>query len=279
MSIFLGRISESFTMACFNKFIFATLLLVGIPSIALAQRASVFDVPRDENLVNGATFSLIAKANRSYVCGIAPRSFIGGDPNVFLVTTVTSSSGASIAGTLPASESDAIRYGNFLGISLTPSEAIQRNNLVFFTAPNGETETGTYKLTIGISGETEVTNLSVECAETSIVCNFNTFANEFNFLEVTSLGTRNVTAKLSTLDFNGELTTSDTKVFPAGLRGDFDIHSLAGSSKFGSLFIQPINSVPLIDGFANPKVSFYQDGELTSSVPCGSSAVGLPPPS
>jgi hypothetical protein len=246
-------------------------LAVFIPGISFAQSGSFAPVlGTDEmGISNGDTFEMLGKANRSYLCGLE----IGSDVNSSLVTNIISPSGANITGSLPVSETEAIRYGSFFGIDVR-GDTNFRNNLVFFTAPNGSTETGKYTLTVSISSGTP-SSYNLRCIETSVTCGFNTFVNDFNFLEVTSVGYVSGVADVTTVDFDGVKNTTSSANFAANSRVDIDIHSLAGPSKFGTIFIQPKNFVPIYDAFTNPKVSFYKNGALTSSVGCDTDAIGF----
>ena len=252
-----------------NTFAFFLLALFA-PLTAFANGGDgilIVDAPTGAGIVNGASFGMLGKANRSYLCAIS----VGGS-DYTLSTSIQTPSGATIAGVQPISSSEATGYLNkLLGADAADVNSI--NNLVFFVAPSGAAEYGKYSFTIGINSGA-ASSFSASCIETSILCDFNTNLAQNNFLEVTSLGKKAGVAQLRLIKADGsETAAGSTLTFPAGLRRDVDIHSLAGANTYGTLIIQAINFAPTLDGFADIKMSTYKNDELRSSVQCQSYSI------
>lgn len=238
-------------------------LLTPLTSFAVAPDGVVIvDTPSGGGIVNGASFGMLGKANRSYLCAIS----VGGS-DYTLSTSILTPSGATITGIQPNSSSEATAYLDKL-IGADAADLNSVNNLLFFVAPSGAAESGKYTFTIGINSGT-ASSFSASCVETSILCDFNTNLDQYNFLEITSKGKKTGAAKLRLIKADGsEAEMSSTLSLPAGLRRDFDIHSLAGTNSYGTLIIQAIGFAPLFDGFTDVKVSTYKNGEMRSSVVC-----------
>ncbi len=242
---------------------FLLTLLTPLTAFAIAADGVVIvDAPTGGGIVNGASFGMLGKANRSYLCAIS----VGGS-DYTLSTSIQTPSGATITGVQPSSSSEATAYlDKFLGADLADVNPI--NNLLFFVAPSGAAESGKYSFTIGINSGT-ASSFSASCIETSILCDFNTNLAQNNFLEVTSKGKKAGVAKLRIIKSDGsETPVSGTLTFPAGLRRDVDIHTPAGPNSYGTLIIQAIDFAPALDGFTDVKMSTYKDGEMRSSVQC-----------
>lgn len=249
------------------------VLLIGLFSLFLPAAATADGglfvpigeypgVPNGQTITDGATFGMAGQGNRSYLCGVG----IGGSA-ASLSTTIISPSGATITGTRTSSPTAAKRYVNSLsGYDASDTDLI--DNVVFFTTPSGANESGKYTLTIGVSNGPG-SYFSAGCRETSILCEFNTFVNDANFLEVTNMSTFPMNARMRLEAFSGQefAPTGVLTVQPAA-RTDYDLHSIVGANNYGFLLIHPIDFDVIIDGIPAPKVSTYRNGTLTSSVSC-----------
>lgn len=244
---------------------FLVALFAPLTSFAVAPDGIVIvDTPSGGGIVNGANFGMLGKANRSYLCAIS----VGGS-DYTLSPSIQTPSGATITGTQPTSSSEATAYlDKLLGADAADVNSI--NNLIFFVAPSGAAESGKYTFTIGINSGS-ASSFSASCIETSVLCDFNTNLEQYNFLEITSKGKKAGVAKLRLVKADGsETAMSGTISLPAGLRRDFDIHSLAGANSYGTLIIQALGFAPTLDGFTDMKMSTYKNGEMRSSVVCQS---------
>lgn len=251
-----------------RSFIIAALALLLHFNITEAHAvfsfAPVVDVPTGSGIVDGATFGMIGKAGHSYLCGIR------GDTGELSISGALQDPGSqSINGVRPAT-SQALRYNQrILGTEMTDSNA--SNNYLYFIAPTGAAASGKYQLTINISGAAP-SYVYATCVDTTVICQFNTYVNDANFLEVTNLGQQPGRVKLLINSANGSSSAApNTITFPAGLRRDVDIHSLVGPQNYGSIFLQFIDS-DTIEFRVTPRVSNYQNGTLRESIRCESSS-------
>ena len=251
-----------------NRRIFTlSLLLILLPAAAFADIGSsvlIVDAPPLPSLVNGSTFGMVGKANRSYVCAIRVEG-----TSYSLSSSIQTPSGATINGVRTPSDAAANRYlQRFVGTSM--SDVTPNNNLLLFVAPGGAAEYGKYTLTIGISSGTPNV-FSVNCVETSIQCDANTFLGQTNFIEVTNFGTAPGTARLKFVSFDGSERLAPTTVrFPAGRRRDIETTGLVGANNYGTVILQAIDFVPTVDGYSSVRTSTYKDGQPVSSLDCES---------
>lgn len=250
-------LAVSLTLAC--------IPYLASPQIALANIASgvpIVDQPTGGGIANGATFGMVGKPNHSYLCAV---SVTGADYGLSL--SVLSPGGSTLTGVRAGSSTEATRYLTSLA-GVGGADVDARDNLVFFVAPSGAAEYGKYTLSIAVNSGTP-TGLSADCIDTSIVCDFNTYLQQSNYLEATNLGPKTGRARLHLISADARETPgNNTFVFAAGLRQDIDIHTLAGPNSYGTIIFQSLDFAPSLDGWPIPNMSTYANGQLRSTVQC-----------
>lgn len=130
--------------------------------------------------------------------------------------------------------------GRYIG-NLTPVAAAtspdHRNESRLSLIP---TESGEHTITIlfGPEGETTSTSCRFSCLETTLYGSFNTVLNEYNFLELTNTANSTINVKIRVVGSDGTvLVDNSPKTLGAGIRTDFDLHSLVGAGDYGSVVV------------------------------------------
>lgn len=202
-----------------------TLLLFG-PLNVFAQTHTV--VP-DRQAVNtyasvadGDVLSFAALSGSSYCCEIITQ----GNANVFFSSStvaVTHSSGTeSVTGAFASS----------------PPKLANSQARLCFIVPPGLTSP-VPALGITISAGSPLSNLDMQCTETTLYGGFNTSVTDFNFLEITNTTDAEITGTITAVNVvpNPDVVVinGDTFTVTANSRTDVDIHTRAGAGAFGPI--------------------------------------------
>ena len=211
---------------------------VGELRVHVNRRGAVLDRQRPGAIGEASIFSVQLQAGRSYECALYSNntSTTGSSPDVrFDIGNITDGTSNTLlisergAASPPVNNdgASAIRDAGRVTI-IPPVDAIYR--LPYLTTFDG---TGTWP-----SGTGDFT-LWAECNETTLYGGFNTFVNNFNFLELTNTSNVTVDGSIRTVDFAGNVLMNDVpfSVLP-GRRTDFDIHSQVGPQKYGTVIVK-----------------------------------------
>jgi hypothetical protein len=127
----------------------------------------------------------------------------------------------------------------------------------------GSSASLTLGLAFGANGLSAGNNIQLSCKQTTQVGGFNTYINEFNFLEVTptgAAGDQNITVWVKALNSSGGQVINTSFTVLTGQRFDLDIHTAAGSSTYGTIFLSH-------DGSPGSIVAHVSQYKVTSQSP------------
>jgi hypothetical protein len=141
------------------------------------------------------------------------------------------------------------------------------NNLISFVTPSGLANYGSYTFTMEQT-DGHSFNPRLFCIDTTLICSFNTFINDFNFLEVTNTGLVPATVSYRATDFNGVETTAVGGIAP-GKRADFDVHTNVGPQKFGTIVVHPLIAA-IAQQRIRARLSQYTGSDLSFTEICTS---------
>lgn len=207
----------------------------------------------------GSTETVTLAAGRSYTC------FVDDDGTYALSRTVKAPDGQSIIADRPGMNADISK--NRLDDAEEYGDSNLSNNIISFKSLPGQDGFGEYTVEMQSTDEGSE-NPFLSCFETTLACSFNTSVNDFNFLEVTNLGTQPAVVSYLAKDFTGEIFTATGFIAP-GKRADFDIHSQVGPGKFGSIVVQPSVAGDQFQETINARLSQYKGNVLSNTEVCG----------
>jgi hypothetical protein len=222
----------------------------------LAQEFSNYSQPYQA----GSTATGELGANRTYTCYT-----LDDDDTFSLSTTVLGPNGETIQAVRPQIEEEVVKDEITEGNG-DPVDTNLRNNFISFTTLPGLDGFGEYTITLSGATVADERKYGPRCRETSQTCSFNTFVNDFNFLEVTNEGSKAAEVAYVATDFDGN-TVSDSGVILPGQRADFDIHSKVGASKFGKIVVHPKIDYRYGQGIS-AKLSQYKGSALSNTESC-----------
>jgi len=219
------------------------------PSIASAQflGGGVF-FAESEDAAIGSEFRLRGlRAGNTYVCSMS-EVFASG-----LSTSIMAPSGP-ISGTFAGNDYPAIQLTDDEDdLNLANNEILDTDssdNRIAFQAP----DSGDYIFTIASWATDSLTrDAFLICSDSTANVGFNTFLNDFNFLEVTNNLERELTVNWEAVNFDGTRISGSINV-GAGLRADIDIHTAVGPSSFGNIKVGILG----VEGSAILNMSQYQ---------------------
>lgn len=108
----------------------------------------------------------------------------------------------------------------------------------------------------------------INCNDTTLFGGFNTFASNFNFLELTNISNTTITGKIKAVDFNGNVVIADQPFsIGAGLRRDFDLHTTIGPQKYGTVIVTHDASAGSLLGYVSQYTGTAASFELRVSLP------------
>lgn len=264
-----------------RNFAAVMLVLAGLSNVAVAQsgdvlvhvnrRGATIDRQRTGALGNPARFSVYLEADRSYECaGYANNtSNTGGDPefNIDINNIVDGSSNTLLigeqvtatGGRFPQVNAADGTVRNVGRVSLRPQTS-DRYYIPFAVNIDGG---GNWS-----NGGTGDLLAWVECYETTLYGSFNTFVNDFNFLELTNTSSSTVTGNIRILNSDATVIVSNQSFsVEAGRRFDFDIHTLAGSQKYGTVIVTHDGNLRTLLGNVSQYKGTAADFSLVASLP------------
>ena len=185
------------------------------PGVGGAEEDSFFTVGAN----SARDIRVAMEANRSYECSVQNASL---STNVFTVDLVDANTFAQVSTLLKRSCAD-----------ITPMN-VSTSGYRLCVSP---TNTAVFRLRVFNSANAPGT-FRLSCMETSLYGGFNTFANPFNFLELTNLTNAALDVRIRAIDFNGNVLIDNlARSIPANRRVDLDVHTLVGPSKFGTITV------------------------------------------
>jgi hypothetical protein len=207
---------------------------------------------------DGSTASIELAAGRSYSCALNDRS-----GQYELSKTILNPQGQSISAIYP--EVNPKELSTRFSSAEAFGDTTLSDNIISFNTTAGAEGFGTYTITMKSTAEGS-SRPSIFCRDTSRVCSFNTFVNDFNFLEVFNTGFSPAIVSYIATDFEGNTFSAVGTIAP-GARADFDIHSQVGSQKFGSIVVRPLIGVPFNESI-RARLSQYKGADLSFTEAC-----------
>ena len=226
----------------------ATLSLVATQSAFAVDFPLTIGVGQELTLTTSDRILVDLGANRSYTCEAVPTT---ATTDFDFDTTVTQ---------VDDDDDDDDSVTGRAGGTIVPGiggELGGRDDNRIIVTP---TDSGRYAFSVAsVAGASEMVN--VRCFATTVFGGFNTFVNDFNFLELQNIGNAPITAKVTAVTFSGDTVIDNQTVsIPAGRRVDVSIHDAAGSDVFGSLIVTHNGPVGNATG---AKLSVFRDcGQL-----------------
>lgn len=109
-------------------------------------------------------------------------------------------------------------------------------------------------------------NYPTECPDYYYFCKYNTYAADYNFLEISSNSPADMQTEVTYLnDIGYPIDNPNTFLLIAMRRVDFDVHSVVGPRHYGQIRVGIYSSQPLLQA----AVSYYRADMLqTAYVPC-----------
>lgn len=210
--------------------VFAVLVLSLEPHSGVAQDVPGVGNTNDQSRVvlsSGLITlrDLPLEARRSYVCSADS----GSEPDDVVLSILSPASGAldptldqysAIGDITPKISSGSVSITNIDNRrTVTPSSS------------------GTHRLVLTNNSFVNSYTLKVNCMETTLYGGYNTNANPFNFLELTNITNATINGRIRGFNFDGSPTIDTTFSLSPNSRQDFDLHTAAGSNKYGSLIV------------------------------------------
>jgi hypothetical protein len=233
------------------KFLISVFTILAVPGLSSAQNFS-------------SPFKAGSTSNRTFLQNRTVRCFVDDNGSYKLSTTVRGPSGETITARRPAVDPDLLI--DDLSRSQGFGDSDLSDNFIVFTTTEGIDGAGEYTITMEATDEGS-DNPFTRCEEVSLGCSFNTFVNDFNFLEVTNNGSQPAIVSYRATDFDGN-TITDAGTIAPGQRADFDIHSKVGPSKFGKIVIHPSVAGNEFKETISAKLSQYKGDVLSYTEDC-----------
>ena len=249
------RHPSNFTLACF--------VLSALAMLSFVSRASAIDYLSSVNhplsvsglvatVQSGDRFLVDLTGARSYSCqGIpsASDSTFALGLTVSSITTPSTQVTARATGTLNPPITEGTGAAGQSRLSLTP------------------TATGRYAFDT-TAAKTGGEPIQFACVETTLIGGFNTFINNFNFLELTNLTASTVTGTVTAIDFAGN-TVINAQAFSvaANRRADIDLHTTIGPEKFGTVIVTHNAPFGGLQGYVSQYRGTAASFDLRATVP------------
>ena len=205
------------------KSVFAgTFVLLGLPLAALAQNvmSGVAMTDVEKPLDDGTKGSAYLLGESSYSCMMRMQGSVG-------IRDVEGPSGDTPQYKMTGNywpPAQSLKQGDGTAYDLDMRE----NRIAFFAE-----ETGTYEFTF--EADMAYPNpYGLWCIDTTLTGSFNTFVNDYNYLELTNQTPNTINIKWYARSYDGS-TVKDDLELPAGARVDIDLHSPVGPNKFGQV--------------------------------------------
>ena len=237
----------------------ATGLVAAGPALAVNPDILItLGTPYDGASVNqNDKFLVDFAANRSYVCEGVPSA---SDTEFDFNTTVEQLDGSGN----PVGAGITARAIGTIPPPITGEVGGSADNRVALTP----TVTARYRLTVATAragGEP----VQIRCYATTVFGEFNTTVSNFNFLQLSNKGNADCTATIALVDNNGAAITltSPTVTVPAQQRRDVDLHTPAGTNKFGTVRITHDCPFKTLDGTVSQYVGTVSSFSLAAAIP------------
>ncbi len=242
----------------------SALLLLACGSVSLASNAfaiSTFLSVGNNTSASGSSLTVNAadifvidfEADKSYSCEAIPTDI---DSNFDFDTTLDGTTG-----TTPPTIS-ARSTGNMTPAITGESGDAGNNRLSFITATADR-----YQITVTnakVGGEV----VRVRCLETTLYGGYNTNVNDFNFLELTNTSDDSISGTITATNFDGEVVIDeDDFTVAANSRSDIDIHTAAGTDKFGIIKVVHNGPFGSLQGVVSQYSGSVSDFDLSTSTP------------
>ena len=212
------------------------------------------------SFVDGTSINVYMEENRSYACTLL--EYYPDETSEIAFSPTAQSTSGQLEGTLIGDVTPVNTAG-------TPGN-IKASRISFIP-------TASANYTLSVTSAIDMTSMSVSggsvvCAETSLYGGFNTNVNEYNFLELANTTNAAIHIKIRALASDGTvLIDNQAATIGANVRRDFDLHSLVGSSKYGTVVI--MHDGPL--GALKGSVSQYKIQPDASFVPIISTPLSI----
>ncbi len=244
-----------------NTLIVSTLLFLAattaqsqtVPPSVVAYQKIGQAAPTDDGFfqVSSEASVLIAlRINRRYVCELTVRN---ADSTAVLSTTVYRPNYflSGVGGGLGYLTTEAIHNGRMHPAMPIGSAGVDPDNrrIVFTAGLNVPTATiNPHYIVVTSAGSGEY--VKVICNETDLFGGFNTYVNNFNFLELENMSDADLEVQIVLSNTTANL---GTVTIPASSRVDVDLHTPAGSNNYG--LVRVLHNGPL--GAIRGRTSFY----------------------
>lgn len=223
---------------------------------AVSAWADNFSTP----LQAGSHSTVTLNGSSSYSC------YVSDAGSYSLSLSILGPSGETIAALNPAADQRA--FDSVLKSSKDFGDSNLNDNVIAFNTTVGAAGFGSYTITMQ-SVDAMSANPYLACVANSVVCSFNTYLNDAVYLEVTNTGSKTASVPFLSVDSDGTVVQSGVTV-SAGLREDFFIRQILGSSKYGTVVIRPKIAASRFGEGVRARVSQYRNGVLQSTELCSS---------
>jgi len=110
-------------------------------------------------------------------------------------------------------------------------------------------------------------DVNVSCRDTTLFGSFNTFINNFSFLELENRSSDMVEVIIRVVDSFGNLRTDTARLIAANQRLDFDLHSRVGADSIGQIQVRSDAPAGAIAGRVAAYKGTLDDFELSGYIP------------
>ncbi len=202
---------------------------------------------------SGDAMNIYLERGHSYNCEASPQSV---SSNIILSTNVRDS--LNLTG-----ESFTARRTSQMSPVLSFSVGFANGSRLSLIPPTSKLWNISFTTTF-VGGESVV----MICRDTTLEGGFNTFINNFNFLELTNLTTDAISGTITAVNFNGAVVINAQPFsVGAGLRFDVDIHTPAGPNRYGTVTVVHDGPTAGLSGTISQYAGTVSSFELRATIP------------